>query len=104
MRVFLWIFVSFLESTNEEEDMESAFTKVMEDEYFVDRTLIIKDFVVKRKEWVVDNKPHRFGKTTNVYSMVLYLSKFIKLRNPALFQELKIGKEKDFEKEYLKKM
>ncbi len=63
--------------------------------YFIDKTMLIKEFYDSGNSVVVLPRPRRFGKTLNL-SMIEYFFDTRKKEKPNLFSEYKISKEKTF--------
>ena len=71
----------------------SDFKKIIDDDrYFIDKTLIIKEFLEDRGEIVLLPRPRRFGKTFNL-SIIRYFLEKSKEDNSYLFKGLNIEKE-----------
>lgn len=77
------------------------FRKIREnDYYYVDKTDLIRDIIDNGSEVTLFTRPRRFGKTLNM-SM---LKTFFEIgTDPALFEDLKISKEKDLCEKHLGK-
>ncbi len=74
----------------------SDFKTIIEDNgYFVDKTMLIKDFMDNSSYSLLIPRPKRFGKTLNL-SMIEYFFDIQKSENAKLLSEFKIANEKDF--------
>ena len=63
--------------------------------YFVDKTLLIKEFHESEDHVLLLPRPRRFGKTLNL-SMIEHFFDVNKKESAGLFAEFKISAEKDF--------
>lgn len=63
--------------------------------YFIDKSLLIKEFININAKIVILPRPRRFGKTLNMSMLKYFLQKASTTNNGKLFQGLKIEKEKD---------
>ncbi len=63
--------------------------------YFIDKTLFIKDFFIKGSYVSLIPRPKRFGKTLNL-SMIEHFFDIQKPESKELFKEFEIAKDKDF--------
>ena len=74
----------------------SDFKDIIEgNNYFVDKSLLIKDFYQNSNDIILMPRPRRFGKTLNL-SMLEYFFDINKNGNNNLFSHLKISKNKSF--------
>ncbi len=81
----------------------SDFKTIIEDNgYFVDKTMLIKDFFEDSSYTLLMPRPKRFGKTLNL-SMIEHFFDIQKPDNAKLFTEFKIANEKVFCKEHQNK-
>ena len=81
----------------------SDFKTIIEDNgYFVDKTMLIKDFFEDSSYTLLMPRPKRFGKTLNL-SMIEYFFDIQKLDSAKLFTEFEIADEIDFCKEHQNK-
>lgn len=78
----------------------SDFKELIEgNHYFVDKSLLIKEFIENTAKVILTPRPRRFGKTFNM-SMLRYFFDIEKREeNKALFNSLKIEKEKEIMKQ-----
>lgn len=78
----------------------SDFKELIEgNHYFVDKSLLIKEFIENTAKVILTPRPRRFGKTLNM-SMLRYFFDIEKREeNKALFNSLKIEKEKEIMKQ-----
>lgn len=77
---------------------ESDFKSIIEkDDYFVDKTLIIKEFLEDGSKIILTPRPRRFGKTLNL-SMIKYFVEKNDENNRHLFNNLLIEKEENIMK------
>ena len=78
----------------------SDFKELIEgNHYFVDKSLLIKEFIENTAKVILTPRPRRFGKTLNM-SMLRYFFDIEKSEeNKALFNSLKIEKEKEIMKQ-----
>ena len=78
----------------------SDFKELIEgNHYFVDKSLLIKEFIENTAKVILTPRPRRFGKTLNM-SMLRYFFNIEKREdNKALFNGLKIEKEKEIMKQ-----
>ena len=68
----------------------SDFKNIIEnDNYFVDKSLLIKEVIKAQKAVLLLPRPRRFGKTLNL-SMLRYFFDISELENKKLFKNLKI--------------
>ena len=67
--------------------------------YFVDKTMMIKEFIDCSDEVALITRPRRFGKTSNL-SMIEYFFDINKKEEAHLFSEFKINEDKDFCQEH----
>jgi len=80
----------------------SDFKEVMEENvYFVDKTLLIKDFMDYESDIVVLPRPRRFGKTLNMSMLKYFLDN--KESSKELFEGLEIAKDKEFCEKHMNK-
>ncbi len=68
---------------------------ILENNYFVDKTLFIKDFLTGNSYVSLMPRPKRFGKTLNL-SMIEHFCDIQRPENKALFSEFEISKDKEF--------
>ncbi len=68
---------------------------ILENNYFVDKTLFIKDFLTGNSYVSLMPRPKRFGKTLNL-SMIKHFCDIQSPENKALFSEFAISKDKEF--------
>ncbi len=81
----------------------SDFKTIIEDNgYFVDKTMLIKEFFDNGNYTMLMPRPKRFGKTLNL-SMIEHFFDIQKLDSAKLFTEFEIANEKDFCKEHQNK-
>ena len=81
----------------------SNFKTIIEDNgYFVDKTMLIKDFLENSSYTLLIPRPKRFGKTLNL-SMIEHFFDIQKLDSAELFLEFEIAKEKEFCKKHQNK-
>ena len=74
----------------------SDFKRIITDNgYFVDKTLLIKDFFDNSSYILLMPRPKRFGKTLNL-SMIEHFFNIQKPENAKLFSEFEIAKDKEF--------
>ena len=74
----------------------SDFKKIVaNNNYFVDKTMLIYDFFTKGTDISLMTRPKRFGKTLNL-SMIEHFFDIQKPDNAKLFSEFKISEKKDF--------
>ncbi len=78
----------------------SNFKTIIEDNgYFVDKTMLIKDFLENSCYTLLIPRPKRFGKTLNL-SMIEHFFDIRKEESAKLFSEFEIAKEKEFCKKH----
>ena len=70
-------------------------TIIANDGYFVDKTMLIKDFLDNSHYVLLMPRPKRFGKTLNL-SMIEYFFDIEKPKDKVLFDEFEIAEEKEF--------
>ncbi len=81
----------------------SNFKTIIEDKgYFVDKTMLIKDFLENSSYTLLMPRPKRFGKTLNL-SMIEHFFDIQKQKSAKLFFEYKIAEEKEFCKKHQNK-
>jgi len=81
----------------------SDFKTIIEDNgYFVDKTMLIKEFFDNGNYTILIPRPKRFGKTLNL-SMIEHFFDIRKPDSTKLFKEFEITKEKDFCKKHQNK-
>ncbi len=81
----------------------SDFKTIIEDNgYFVDKTMLIKEFFDNGNYTMLMPRPKRFGKTLNL-SMIEHFFDIQKTDSAKLFPEFEIANEKDFCKEHQNK-
>ncbi len=81
----------------------SDFKTIIEDNgYFVDKTMLIKEFFDNGNYTMLMPRPKRFGKTLNL-SMIEHFFDIQKQDSAKLFTEFEIANEKDFCKEHQNK-
>ncbi|MDM8537224.1 AAA family ATPase [Desulfobacterales bacterium HSG17] len=68
---------------------------IKEDNYYIDKTMFIKDVIESSSEILLFPRPRRFGKTLNL-SMLRYFFEKTDKDTSGLFKGLEIGKEKIF--------
>ncbi len=68
---------------------------IQENNYFVDKTLLIKDFLTSGSYVLLMPRPKRFGKTLNL-SMIEHFFDIQQPENKELFKEFEISKDKEF--------
>lgn len=74
----------------------SDFKLIVKDNYyFVDKTMLVKDFLENTSDVLVMPRPKRFGKTLNL-SMIEYFFDIEKPADKVLFDEFEIAEEKEF--------
>ena len=77
----------------------SDFKKIIQDNhYFVDKSLIIKEFVENGADVILTPRPRRFGKTLNMSMLKHFFDIENKEENKDLFKGLKIENEKEIMK------
>ena len=77
----------------------SDFKKIIQDNhYFVDKSLIIKEFVENGADVILTPRPRRFGKTLNMSMIKHFFDIENKEENKNLFKGLKIENEKEIMK------
>ncbi|MDU4803054.1 MAG: AAA family ATPase [Clostridium butyricum] len=77
----------------------SDFKKIIQDNhYFVDKSLIIKEFVENGADVILTLRPRRFGKTLNMSMIKHFFDIENKEENKNLFKGLKIENEKEIMK------
>ena len=77
-------------------------TIITDNGYFVDKTMLIKDFFENSSYTVLMPRPKRFGKTLNL-SMIEHFFDINKKDSAKLFDEFEISNEKDFCKRHQNK-
>ncbi len=81
----------------------SDFKSIVADNgYFVDKTMLIKDFYENSSYILLMPRPKRFGKTLNL-SMIEHFFSIEKKESAGLFKEFKIADEKEFCKKHQNK-
>ncbi len=81
----------------------SDFKTIIEDNgYFVDKTMLIKDFFEDSSYTLLITRPKRFGKTLNL-SMIEHFFDINKQKSAKLFSEFKISKKTEFCKKHQNK-
>jgi len=79
---------------------ESDFKNIIKEEgYYIDKTLIIKEIIQDGAKIILFPRPRRFGKTLNLTTLKYFFSLEEAEENQKLFSDLKISKEKEFEKQ-----
>jgi hypothetical protein len=74
----------------------SDFKRIVDNNhYFVDKTMLISDFLKNANDILLMPRPKRFGKTLNL-SMIEYFFDINKKDSTKLFDEFEISKEKEF--------
>lgn len=89
----------FIPEENEKKKMppisSSFFTSAIENNYYVDKTLLIKDIIDSGPSVTLFARPRRFGKTFNMSMLKAFFEKREK-SNLILFDGTKISKEKQY--------
>lgn len=71
---------------------------IEENHYFVDKSLLIKEFVQNGAKVILTPRPRRFGKTLNMSMLKYFFDIENKEENKDLFKGLKIENEKEIMK------
>ncbi len=74
---------------------------IKENNYYVDKTLLIRDLILDESKVKIINRPRRFGKTLNLNMLKYFFD--INKNSSDLFENLKISKYLDITKNYMNK-